>query len=196
ENHHFEIRKHLLEYDDVNNKQREIVYGMRREILDGESQEETIGEWMEELLDEVMGPYCAEGTHPEDWDLAGLAEALHRQFDLKLPAEGQTRELVSRDAVRERLWEAVQSRYVAREQEIGGEVLRQLERWVMLQVIDTQWKDHLLSMDHMKEGIGLRGYGQRDPLTEFKREAYDLFEGMVARVRAMVAELLFKLQMT
>jgi preprotein translocase subunit SecA len=196
ENHHFEIRKHLLEYDDVMNKQREVVYGMRREILDGESQEETIREWLEELLDEVVETYAAADSHPEDWDLTGLAERMHGQFDVKLPAEVQTRELISRDAIREKLWEAVQARYATREQEIGSDVLRHLERWVMLQIIDAQWKDHLLSMDHLKEGIGLRGYGQRDPLTEYKREAFDLFEAMVGRVRAMVVEWLFKLQVT
>ncbi|MBI4013509.1 MAG: SEC-C domain-containing protein, partial [Candidatus Rokubacteria bacterium] len=196
ETRNFEIRKHLLEYDDVMNKQREVIYGMRREILEGESQEETVREWMEELLDGVVDTYAAEGTHPEDWDLTGLAEAMHRQFDVKLPAHVQAREVVSRDAIRAELWEAVQARYVAREQEVGAEVLRQLERWVMLQIIDAQWKDHLLSMDHLKEGIGLRGYGQRDPLTEYKREAFDLFEAMVERVRTMVVEWLFKLQVT
>jgi preprotein translocase subunit SecA len=195
ENHHFEIRKHLLEYDDVMNKQREVIYGMRREILDGESQEETVREWMEELLDGVADTYCAEDTHPEDWDRAGLAEAMHRQFDVKVPATLDT-ESVSRGTLRADLWDAVQARYAAREQEVGPEVLRQLERWVMLQIIDAQWKDHLLSMDHMKEGIGLRGYGQRDPLTEYKREAFDLFEEMVGRVRTMVVEWLFKLQVT
>jgi preprotein translocase subunit SecA len=194
ENHHFEIRKHLLEYDDVMNKQREVVYGMRREILAGESQEETVREWMEELLDGTVDTYCAEGTHPEDWDLTGLAEALHRQFDVRLPAAVQGREVAARDTLRGELWEAVQARYGAREQEVGADILRHLERWVMLQIIDTQWKDHLLSMDHLKEGIGLRGYGQRDPLTEYKREAFDLFEDMVGRVRAMVVEWLFKLQ--
>jgi preprotein translocase subunit SecA len=196
ETHHFEIRKHLLEYDDVMNKQREVIYGMRREILEGESQEETIREWMEELLDGVADTYAAEGTHPEDWDLAGLAEAMNRQYDVKLPADVLGRETTSRDGLRGELWEAVQSRYAVREQEVGTEVLRQLERWVMLQIIDVQWKDHLLSMDHLKEGIGLRGYGQRDPLTEYKREAFDLFEAMVDRVRTMVVEWLFKLQVT
>ncbi len=196
ENHHFEIRKHLLEYDDVMNKQREVIYGMRREILEGESQEETIREWMEELLDGIVDTYAADGTHPEDWDLTGLAEAVHRQFDAKLPAHVQAREVVSREAIRSELWDAAQARYAAREQEVGTGVLRQLERWVMLQIIDAQWKDHLLSMDHLKEGIGLRGYGQRDPLTEYKREAFDLFEAMVDRVRTMVVEWLFKLQVT
>ncbi|MBI2468156.1 MAG: SEC-C domain-containing protein, partial [Candidatus Rokubacteria bacterium] len=196
ETHHFEIRKHLLEYDDVMNKQREVIYGMRREILEGQSQEETIREWLEDLVDAVGDMYAGAETHPEDWDLAGLAEAVHRQFDVKLPPAVQAREVASRDAVRGALWEAVERRYAAREQEIGSEVLRHLERWVMLQVIDAQWKDHLLSMDHLKEGIGLRGYGQRDPLTEYKREAFDLFQAMVDRVRGTVVEWLFKIQVS
>jgi preprotein translocase subunit SecA len=194
EAHHFEIRKHLLEYDDVMNKQREVVYKMRREILQGESQEETVREWMDDLLDGIVDTYAAEAVHPEDWDLGGLGEALNRQFDVKLPAGVAAREIASREALREALGEAVQARYAARETELSADLMRTLERWVMLHVIDGQWKDHLLSMDHMKEGIGLRGYGQRDPLTEYKREAYDLFEDMVDRVRATVTELLFKMQ--
>ncbi|PYM63476.1 MAG: preprotein translocase subunit SecA [Candidatus Rokuibacteriota bacterium] len=196
EAHHFEIRKHLLEYDDVMNKQREVIYGMRREILDGASQEDTIQEWMDELLEGVATLYAGEGVHPEDWDLGGLGEALHRQFDVKLPAVAAAREVTSREDLRVALEEAVRARYAARAQELGADLLRQLERWVMLQIIDTQWKDHLLSMDHLKEGIGLRGYGQRDPLTEYKREAFDLFQEMVDRVKATVVELLFKMQVT
>jgi preprotein translocase subunit SecA len=194
EAHHFEIRKHLLEYDDVMNKQREVIYGMRREILQGESQEETVREWMEEILDGVVDTYAGEGVHLEDWDLGGLGEAVHRQFDVKLPTGAAAREVASREALREALGEAVQVRYAAREQELSPDLLRTLERWVMLHVIDSQWKDHLLSMDHLKEGIGLRGYGQRDPLTEYKREAFDVFEEMVDRVRTTVTELLFKMQ--
>jgi preprotein translocase subunit SecA len=194
EAHHFEIRKHLLEYDDVMNKQREVIYGMRREILQGESQEETVREWMDDLLDGIVDTYAGEGVHPEDWDLGGLGEAVHRQFDVKLPAPVAAREVASREALREALGEAVQARYAAREQELTPDLMRALERWVMLHVIDGQWKDHLLSMDHLKEGIGLRGYGQRDPLTEYKREAFDVFEDMVDRVRTSVTELLFRMQ--
>ncbi len=195
ETHNFEIRKHLLEYDDVMNKQREVVYGMRREILSGENQQETLLEWMEELLDGLLELYASKDAHPEDWDLPGLSEALHRQFDLRLPAEVQHGEVLSRDGLRQLLWEAVEGRYRSREQELGAEAMRQLERVVMLQVIDTQWKDHLLSMDHLKEGIGLRGYGQRDPLTEYKREAFDLFQEMVERIKTQVVEWLFKVQL-
>jgi preprotein translocase subunit SecA len=193
ENHNFEIRKHLLEYDDVMNKQREIIYGMRRQILDGESQAENVAEWIEDLVSDTLDAYAAQGAHPEDWDLAGLTEALHRQFDVKLPP-AQYEEVVSREGLAELVGEAVKERSTQREHELGEELMRALERHEMLLVIDTQWKDHLLSIDHLKEGIGLRGYGQRDPLTEYKKEAFELFQDMVGRTKAIVVERLFKVQ--
>jgi preprotein translocase subunit SecA len=193
ENHNFEIRKHLLEYDDVMNKQREIVYGMRRQILEGESQAATIEEWIEDLVAATLDGYAAGTVHPEEWDLGGLSEALFRQFDTRIPA-AQYQEIVSRDGLEDLVGHAVRERYAERERELGTELLRALERHEMLIVIDAQWKDHLLSIDHLKEGIGLRGYGQRDPLTEYKREAFDLFQEMAERVKALVVERLFKVQ--
>jgi preprotein translocase subunit SecA len=193
EGHNFEIRKHLLEYDDVMNKQREIVYGMRRQILDGEDQHETIAEWIDDLVVVTLDAYAPGNSHPEDWDLAGLTEALHRQFDVRIPAP-QLTDVASREGLQELVTEAVRARHAERERELGPELLRALERHEMLIVIDQQWKDHLLSIDHLKEGIGLRGYGQRDPLTEYKREAFDLFEDMYERVKAAVVERLFKVQ--
>jgi preprotein translocase subunit SecA len=193
ENHNFEIRKHLLEYDDVMNKQREIVYGMRRQILEGESQAETIADWIDDLVAVTLDPYAAADAHPEDWDLGGLSEALFRQFDVRIPA-GEYQDVGSRAALEELVGTAVRERYTQRERELGADLLRALERHEMMIVIDTQWKDHLLSIDHLKEGIGLRGYGQRDPLTEYKREAFDLFQSMAERVKALVVERLFKVQ--
>jgi preprotein translocase subunit SecA len=193
ENHNFEIRKHLLEYDDVMNKQREIIYGMRRQILDGESQADTIEEWIEDLAGDTLDGYASEAAHIEDWDLGALTEALHRQFDVKL-APAQFEEVVSREGLATLVGEAVKERYAERERELGQDLMRALERHEMLLVIDTQWKDHLLSIDHLKEGIGLRGYGQRDPLTEYKKEAFDLFQDMVERVKGAVVERLFKVQ--
>src|SRR6059036_2045350 len=193
ENHNFEIRKHLLEYDDVMNKQREIVYGMRRQILDGANQTDTIAEWIEDLVPVTLDSFAGPAVHPEEWDLAGLNEALFQQFDVRIPASAY-QEVTSRDGLNELVLDAVKSRYVDRERELGEELMRALERHEMLIVIDTQWKDHLLSIDHLKEGIGLRGYGQRDPLTEYKKEAFDLFQDMVERVKAAVVERLFKVQ--
>jgi preprotein translocase subunit SecA len=193
ETHNFEIRKHLLEYDDVMNKQREVIYGMRRQILDGESQEATIAEWIEDLAPTVLDGYAAADAHPEDWDRAGLGEALFQQFDLRIPP-AQFMEVASREGLEQLVTTAVKERYDERARELGSELLRALERHAMLMVIDQQWKDHLLSIDHLKEGIGLRGYGQRDPLMEYKKEAFDLFQDMTERVKATVVERLFKMQ--
>jgi len=193
ETHNFEIRKHLLEYDDVMNKQREVIYGMRRQILDGESQEATVAEWMDDLVPTVLDNYAAGDAHPEDWDLAGLGEALFQQFDVRIPP-AQFMEVATREGLEELVTTAVRERYEVRGRELGSELMRALERHAMLMVIDQQWKDHLLSIDHLKEGIGLRGYGQRDPLTEYKKEAFDLFQDMVERVKGAVVERLFKVQ--
>src|SRR5881409_2154016 len=193
ETHNYEIRKHLLEYDDVMNKHREIIYGMRRQILEGEPQADTIAEWIEDLVAVTLDAYAAEGAHPEDWDLGGLGEALYRQFDVRIPS-ARFGEAVSREGLAELVGAAVRERYSDRERELGPDLVRALERHEMLVVIDAQWKDHLLSIDHLKEGIGLRGYGQRDPLTEYKKEAFDLFQDMVERVKAAVVERLFKVQ--
>jgi preprotein translocase subunit SecA len=193
ETHNFEIRKHLLEYDDVMNKQREIIYGMRRQILDGASQADIVAEWMEDMVAATLDGYTPPDSHADDWDLAGLAEGLSRQFDVRI-APDRYEAVGSRAGLDELVSAAVKARYAEREQELGTDLLRALERHEMLIVIDTQWKDHLLSIDHLKEGIGLRGYGQRDPLTEYKKEAFDLFQDMVERVKAAVVERLFKVQ--
>ncbi|PYN73628.1 MAG: preprotein translocase subunit SecA [Candidatus Rokuibacteriota bacterium] len=193
ETHNFEIRKHLLEYDDVMNKQREVIYGMRRQILEGESQAETIEEWIGELTEGTLDSHAAKDTHPEDWDLGALTEALHRQFDVRI-SPTQYAEVTSRDGLDELVQGAIKARFADRERELGPDLLMALERHEMLIVLDTQWKDHLLSIDHLKEGIGLRGYGQRDPLTEYKKEAFDLFEDMFERVKSAVIERLFKVQ--
>ncbi len=193
ETHNFEIRKHLLEYDDVMNKQREVIYGMRRQILDGESQEATVAEWMDDLIPTVLDSYAAADAHPEDWDQAGLGEALFQQFDVRIPSVAFM-EVATREGLEELVATAVKERYDERARELGSDLLRVLERHAMLIVIDQQWKDHLLSIDHLKEGIGLRGYGQRDPLMEYKKEAFDLFQDMTERVKSTVVERLFKMQ--
>src|SRR5207253_5750781 len=205
ETRNFEIRKHLLEYDDVMNKQREIVYGLRRETLEGESQEEQILEWASEVASAMVGPFAPQDAHVEDWDLAGLNEALYRQFDVRLAADEAEAavESGSAEALEAKVQEAVEGVYRERERQVGPELFHRLERWIILGLrwedgefrgIDQLWKDHLLNMDHLKEGIGLRGYGQRDPLTEYKKEAFDLFQDMVDRVKGAVVERVFKVQ--
>src|SRR2546425_364870 len=193
ETHNFEIRKHLLEYDDVMNRQREVIYGMRRQILEGESQAETIAEWIEDFVAGTLDGYAPENAHPEDWDLGGLGEALFRSFDVRIPP-ARFGEAGSREGLAPLGGAAGRRRHAERERQLGADLMRALERHEMLVVMDTQGKDHLLSVDHLKEGIGLRGYGQRDPLTEYKKEAFDLFQDMVERVKAAVVERLFKVQ--
>ncbi|MDP2627975.1 MAG: preprotein translocase subunit SecA [Candidatus Rokubacteria bacterium] len=204
ETRNFEIRKHLLEYDDVMNKQREIIYGMRREILEGESQEETILEWLGELATGLVDRYAPADAHADDWDLPGLSEALHRQFDFRLPADVAPDEVGARETLLARVTAAAEEAYRERERQLGPEMFHRLERWIMLGLrwddgefrgIDQLWKDHLLNMDHLKEGIGLRGYGQRDPLTEYKREAFEMFQEMVAHLKEVVVEQFFKVRM-
>jgi preprotein translocase subunit SecA len=204
ETRNFEIRKHLLEYDDVMNKQREIVYGLRREVLAGESQEETVLEWIGELAGTLVGRYAGPEVHPEEWDLVGLNEALHRQFDFRLPSP-KLEEIASHQTLVDEVTEAAEHHYRDREREMGPEMFHRLERWVVLGLewdgggfrgINQLWREHLLNMDHLKEGIGLRGYGQRDPLTEYKKEAFDMFQEMIGTLKETAVEQLFKVRMT
>jgi len=204
ETRNFEIRKHLLEYDDVMNKQREIVYGLRREVLAGESQEETVLEWIGDLAGAVVERYAGADTHPEDWDLVGLNEALHRQFDFRLP-ELKVDDVASHQGLLDEVTAAAERHYREREREMGSEIFHRLERWIVLGLewdgggfrgINQLWREHLLNMDHLKEGIGLRGYGQRDPLTEYKKEAFDMFQEMIGSLKETAVEQLFKVRMT
>ena len=194
EAHNFEIRKHLIEYDDVMNKQRQIIYAERRKILDGESLQDTLAEMRGEVIDEMLSLYVNAESYPEEWDLAGLTEAVKRQFDLEIswPAEevGSLTVALLRDSIEDRALKF----HEEREARLGTEVIRYLERMVMLQVVDSQWKDHLLAMDHLKEGIGLRGYGQKDPLIEYKREGFAMFEAMVERLKQQTIEYLYRVQ--
>ncbi|NWF97778.1 MAG: preprotein translocase subunit SecA [Nitrospirae bacterium] len=189
EAHNFEIRKHLLEYDDVMNKQRSEIYSFRKEILSGQNLEERIYSMAEDVIDEIMDIYCPENKYFEEWDIKGLREALYGVFSISPVFES-----MGRDALRDFLISTVKNTYKAKEQEAGSDLMRYLERIIMLQVIDTQWKDHLLGMDHLKEGIGLRGYGQKDPLVEYKKEAFEVFSAMSARISTEVLTRLFKIQ--
>jgi preprotein translocase subunit SecA len=201
ETRNFEIRKHLLEYDDVMNKQREIVYGLRRQMLEEDSQEETVLEWIEEVAEGLVGRYAPQDAHPDDWDLIGLNEGLHRQFDFRLPPGGKLDEVSSHEALVGLVTGEVERVYREREQAMGPEMFHRLERWIILGLewegggfrgINQLWREHLLNMDHLKEGIGLRGYGQRDPLTEYKKEAFEMFQEMIDALKETTVEQLFK----
>ena len=189
ETHNFDIRKHLLEYDDVMNKQRSEIYSFRKEILKGENLTDRIMDMLEDVIDELLSIYCPEEKHVDDWEMKGLRDALYGVFSLAPDISP-----MNLDALREALLSVMRGAYQAKETEIGSEVMRYLEKVVMLQVIDTQWKDHLLGMDHLKEGIGLRGYGQKDPLVEYKKEAFDVFADMTSRLSTEIVSRLFKIQ--
>ena len=188
----FESRKHLLEYDDVMNRQREEIYGMRRGILRGETAREHVLELAETILDYILGRHLNAEKDAAEWDLAACDLDLQEYFGLKpgsFPYAEKTRE-----QIREELWAGLLQVYDRKEGILGAEMMRTHEKFVMLQVVDQQWKDHLLAIDHLKEGIGLRGYGQRDPLIEYKKESFELFTLMKERIEDQIVQYLFKLQ--
>ncbi|UCC66435.1 MAG: preprotein translocase subunit SecA [Deltaproteobacteria bacterium] len=195
EGHNFEIRKHLLEYDDVMNQQREVVYSRRKEILGGDGLRETVLDMIEEVVEDIVQEYTDERRYSEEWDLEGLKEAFYQSFSFKLELDRESIEEMRQEDLRASLVEKAQTFYEEKEQAFGEEVTRDLERFILLQTVDSQWKDHLLNIDHLKEGIGLRGYGQKNPLLEYKREGYEMFVDMLATVREDAVHKLFAVQL-
>ena len=191
----FEARKHLLEYDDVMNKQRQAVYGLRRQLLEGIDQKELILEdYVRDILGGLLDKYVAKETHAEDWDIKSLKNQIFTRFGVDIAAEGIEADKLNRTELGDAIFDKLKERYDAKEQLIGPEAMRHHERIIMLSVIDQQWKDHLLSMDHLREGIGLRGYGQHDPLVEYKRESFDMFEAMMERFEEETVRYLYLMQ--
>ncbi len=191
----FEARKHLLEYDDVMNKQREAVYGLRHQLLQGVDQKDLILEdYVSGTLGEVLDQYCDLKAHPADWNLKGLKDAIFTRFGVDILAEGLKPETLNRQELGDAIFQKLKERYEAKEKLIGPDAMRYHERMIMLSVLDSQWKDHLLSMDHLKEGIGLRGYAQHDPLVEYKRESFDMFEAMMQRFQEETVRYLYLMQ--
>ena len=201
---HFSVRKHLLEYDDVMNKQRENVYLLRRELLDGQvrlTEDEIVDSrrylmtLADDLIDQEVEAQCGKEIDPEDWDVDALVRSV---ADLTgLPADTvEAFDLSDKnpDEMHEALWTAVKTCYEEKEQGIDAQVLRRVERDVMLQIVDSQWKDHLYGLDHLKEGIGLRGYAQKDPLVEYKRESFSLFQAMRERIDTEMVRYLWRLR--
>ncbi len=188
----FAARKHLLEYDDVMNKQRQAVYGMRRQLLEGQDQKERVLEMVRGIVASFVATRCPENVHPDEWDLLGLQTDVLSQFGVKVAIE-ELRELTAAE-IEDRIYDQLVRKYEEKERMIGPELMRETERFIMLHVIDEQWKDHLLSMDHLKEGIGLRGYGQKDPLVEYKKESFLLFQQMMDRFEDETVRYLFFLK--
>ncbi|MFY9555646.1 MAG: preprotein translocase subunit SecA [Blastocatellia bacterium] len=204
EAHNFSIRKHLLEYDDVMNKQRETVYGLRRDLLigfEGETPEEqsvnqrnyVLG-IAEDNFEGLIDQYMPKEQRPDEWDIAGLKEQLRLNFGFDGEAEHQNLAEMGPEEAREVIWPRVEEKYKEKEIQLGVDAMRNLERYIMLNIVDAQWKDHLLALDHLKEGIGLRGYGQKDPLVEYKRESYYLFQEMLDRIDTETIRYLFNFQ--
>ena len=204
EAHNFDIRKHLLEYDDVMNKQREVFYGLRREILKNENHREMLLEMADELVDEVLDDIASEKIYPEEWDIQALDDYMMRQFSVPIKKQEETLEIGSglslplencdREKLHNAIMDSVESCYAIKEEGIDPTIMRQLEKMIMLQVVDNLWKDHLLGMDHLKDGVGLRGYAQKNPLTEYKKEGFEMFSKMMHQIREGVTEYLFKVQ--
>ena len=191
----FEARKHLLEYDDVMNKQREAVYGLRRRLLEGLDQKDLILEdYVSGILGDLIDQFCPLKAHVEDWDLKGLKDSIFTRFGVDIYAEGVKPETLNRQELGDAIFDKLKERYAGKEQMIGPEAMRYHERMIMLSVLDSLWKDHLLNMDHLKEGIGLRGYGQHDPLVEYKRESFDMFEEMMKKFQEETVRYLYLMQ--
>jgi preprotein translocase subunit SecA len=190
----FDARKHLLEYDDVMNKQRETIYAIRRSALEGKDQRDYVLGIAEDVARELVDTYCPREQHPGQWNTAQLLAEVNSQFGIDAKAMGADPAALNHDELAEALAEAVKTRYAEKEKQFSPDLLRWLERRIILDVVDTQWKDHLLSLDHLKEGIGLRGYGQKDPLVEFKKEAFILFEDMMARIDNETVRYLYHVQ--
>jgi len=195
EGQNFESRKHLLEYDDVMNKQREAVYGMRRQLLEGVDQKELILEdYVAGILGDLLEKHCPKDAHADEWDVPKLKGDIFTRFGVDILAEGVQPDTLNRQELGDGVFDRLKQRYDAKEKLIGPDAMRYHERMIMLSVLDQQWKDHLLSMDHLKEGIGLRGYAQHDPLVEYKRESFEMFEAMMQRFQEDTVRYLYLMQ--
>ena len=190
----FEARKHLLEYDDVMNKQRETIYSIRRSALEGKEQKDYALGIAQDIAEELVETYCPQNEHPEKWNVTQFSAEVLNQFGIDLKTVGIDLTQVSHAELAELLVTRVKERYAQKEILFGEKMMRWLERRIILDIVDTQWKDHLLTLDHLKEGIGLRGYGQKDPLVEFKKEAFTLFEDMMGRIDTETVRYLFLVQ--
>ena len=195
EAHNFDIRKHLLEYDDVMNKQREVIYEQRAKLLTEENLKDEIESNIDALAAEIAQGYADDKVHPDDWDIRGLKESVFRHFGFALLLPSDTLKDITSEKLHHLIAAQAREIYARKEAEFGENALRQIEKMVYLQVIDTLWKEHLLNMDHLKEGIGLRGYAQRDPLREYQKEGYNLFIELVDRISAESIEKLFMVQL-
>jgi preprotein translocase subunit SecA len=196
ESHNFDIRKHLLEYDDVMNKQREVVYHRRRELLSPQPLKDDVIEMCEAAIEEIVAAHCDIEKDPDQWDWTEIENAFFKQFRFR----PNLKEIAEKEAVHQPddlidlALEPIKALYDAREAEFSPEVMRQIEKIVSLQTLDSLWKDHLLAMDHLKEGIGLRGYAQQNPLVEYQKEGFSMFESLMTVMQKDIVEKVFSVQ--
>lgn len=195
EGHNFDMRKHLLEYDDVMNKQREVIYQQRSKVLKEKSLKEEVETAIEELAEGIAQQHADEKTLPVEWNIKGLKDDVFKQFSFPLHLPPDTQEDLTYERLGELVIQQAQEVYKRKETEFGEDAIRQIEKMVYLQVIDTLWKEHLLNMDHLKEGIGLRGYAQKDPLREYQKEGYDMFLDLAGRINAEAIEKLYMVRL-
>ncbi len=194
EAHNFDIRKHLIEYDDVMNQQREVIYRQRREALNGKSLKPAIQDMIRDKAEEIAETFADDKIAPEEWNLKGIGEAVFNQYNFQIGLSEDLLDGLSADGLAEAIAGSALELYSKRESEFGEENFRQLERYMMLNTVDTLWKDHLLSMDHLKEGIGLRGYAQQNPLIVYKKEGFEMFQDMISRIQEQTISILFRVQ--
>lgn len=194
EGHNFQIRKQLLDFDNVMNQQREVIYRQRQEALHNEDLKSTIEEMIREKAEEIVDMYADENQPPDQWDAKKFADAIFVQFAMKIDLEAHLAKGITPERLEEIIAGMAIEKYAEKEKMIPSEHLRRLERYVILQTVDSFWKDHLLQMDHLKEGIGLRGYAQQDPIMAYKKEAYSMFQEMISRIREETVKILFRIQ--
>jgi preprotein translocase subunit SecA len=193
EGQNFEARKHLLEYDDVMNKQREAIYGLRRGLLEKEDHREYVQELTEDVVSDLVDEHCPKDAHPDQWNMDGLRNSIFSQFGLDLKHEPADVDH-GVEALKDSIIEKLRAKYAEKEEKLTPQVMRHAERVILLQVVDAQWKTHLLAMDDLKDGIGLRGYGQKDPLVEYKKESFKMFQELRARIDEEALKILYLLQ--
>ncbi|MDO9385890.1 MAG: SEC-C metal-binding domain-containing protein, partial [Thiobacillus sp.] len=196
EAHNFDIRKQLLEYDDIANDQRQVVYHQRRELLESDNVKESVDAMREDVLGEIIALYIPPHSMEEMWNVPGLEKALEVELHLQAPVRNwiESETHFDDDALRKRLLAQLVDAYRAKEAAVGGEVMRQIEKQLMLQVLDKAWKEHLGAMDYLRQGIHLRGYAQKNPKQEYKREAFELFSGMLGAIKAEVTQITTSVQ--
>jgi len=187
----FDMRKNLLKFDNVMNDQRKVIYEQRKDLMQASDLSEEIKGMRQEVIDDLVARYMPEKAYPEQWETGGLHEELMRIFGLNLPiADWAKEEGIADEAIRERVTDAVDRKMAEKAARLGPEVMRVAEKTLLLQVLDQDWKEHLLALDHLRHGIGLRAYGQRDPLNEYKKEAFEMFEDLLTRLREQITTLL------